>query len=130
MKEKLIKRLLELPEEIANSQKELLDLMDSEKTCRDSVIQLETVLKSEIASALDASGKKLYTNDITRDAAFNELSAENDELVNFKDEYSNLQRKTQECRITIEMLVSEQKNSRTILNFLGTGDNSYDVLHS
>jgi uncharacterized protein (DUF342 family) len=68
MKEEIIKRLTELPEEIRASQEKLLILSDEIENLTDSNKKTEYKLLGEITDEKDAEDKTRYTNDLKRKA--------------------------------------------------------------
>ena len=123
---KLTDRLLDLPREIQDIQLEILERTEAGKVNQDRITTIEAKIKAEIGSAVDANGKKLYSNAEARDAAFVEESAKNDELASLKLDYDCLQKEIQEKRIEVEMLNNEQRNARTLLTFFASNSEFAD----
>lgn len=121
MKEKinqLVDRLTALPEEISDLQVRALATNDSIQEIAEEILTLETEIKTEISTATDENGKKLYSNDDARKAAFLVDSRENSKLRSLyasKKEESN---KLEAVRIAIDRATNEQRNIRSILSII------------
>lgn len=121
-KERLIglaERLLEIPAEISEKQGMVLDYNEKSQSISSEIAQIESVIKTEINAQVDDNGKKLYTNAESREAAFIEAAASNDELAAKKSLLISTQGYLSIERIKIETLNSEQRNARAILYFFG-----------
>jgi hypothetical protein len=119
----LAERLLEIPSAISEKQGILLDYNDRVQTISNEIAQIESVIKTEINSQVDDSGKKVYTNAESREAAFIEVSRTNNELMEKRNSLSSVQNYLSIERIKIESLNSEQRNIRSILYFFGGSEN-------
>lgn len=118
MKEKLnglIDRLMILPTEIADFQVKALSLNDAIQLISDEIVQRESEIKTEINSAIDENGKKLYSNDEARKIAFITDSKEDSVLSALYAEKSEQSHKLDLIRISIEQHSNEQRNIRSIL---------------
>lgn len=121
MKEKinqLVDRLTVLPGEISDLQVRALATNDSIQEISEEILTLETEIKTEISTATDENGKKLYSNDDARKAAFLVDSRENSKLRSLyasKKEESN---KLEVVRIAIDRATNEQRNIRSILSII------------
>ena len=115
----LAERLLEIPNAISEKQGIVLDYNDQVQSISNEIAQIESVIKTEINSQVDDSGKKVYTNAESREAAFIEMSRTNSELMDKKNSLSSVQGYLAIERIKIEALNSEQRNIRSILYFFG-----------
>lgn len=110
-------RLLELPTEISDLQLQILDHTEVVSATQEKIQVIESKIKSDINNAVDANGKKVYSNEDARKAAFIEDAADNDELKELNTILADQQRFIQEKRIQVEALSNEQKNIRTLLHF-------------
>lgn len=118
MKEKLnslIDRLMILPTEISDLQVNALQLNDAVQLISDEIVQRESEIKTEINSAIDENGKKLYSNDEARKIAFLTDSKEDSDLSTLYAEKARQSHKLDLCRISIEQHSNEQRNIRSIL---------------
>lgn len=118
MKEKLetlIERLLVLPSEISDLQIKALDFNDSIQAVSDKITRRESEIKTEINSATDENGKKLYSNEETRKIAFISDSKEDHVLTRLYSEKSEISHQLDLTRITIENYSNEQRNIRSIM---------------
>jgi len=115
----LSEKLLEIPNMISQHQNQVLDLNEKIQIVQNEIAQKESVIKSEISSQVDDNGKKVYSNEVAREAAFVEVSSDNSELLDKKSILSVFQRELNLEKIKIEALVNEQRNIRSILYFFG-----------
>lgn len=118
MKEKLnglIDRLMILPAEITDFQVRALALNDAIQLISEKIVQRESEIKTEINSALDENGKKLYSNDEARKIAFLTDSKEDHVLSELYVQKSEQSHKLDLIRISIEQHSNEQRNIRSIL---------------
>lgn len=115
----LSEKLLEIPNMISQHQNHVLDLNEKIQTIQSEIAQAESVIKSEIGSQVDENGKKVYSNEVAREAAFIEASSLDSELISKKEILSTFQRELNSERIRIESLGNEQRNIRSILYFFG-----------
>ena len=118
MKEKLnglIDRLTALPTEISDLQVSALVLNDAVQLISNEIVQRESEIKTEINSAIDENGKKLYSNDEARKIAFLTDSKEDFILSSLYTEKSEQSHKLDLIRISIEQHSNEQRNIRAIL---------------
>lgn len=113
----MAERLLELPTEISDLQLQILDRTDVVSTTQEKIQVIESKIKSDINNAVDANGKKVYSNEDARKAAFIEDTADNSELKELNLVVADQQRFIQEKRIQVEALSNEQRNLRTLLHF-------------
>lgn len=121
MKEKLnglIDRLTILPAEISDLQIKALSLNDGIQLISEEIVQRESEIKTEINSALDENGKKLYSNDEARKIAFLTDSKEDSILSKLYSEKSEHSHKLDLIRISIEQHSNEQRNIRSILSVI------------
>lgn len=110
-------RLMELPQAISEIQLEILERTEASKEVQDKITMIESKIKTDINNAVDANGKKVYSNAEAREAAFIEDANENQELIDLKKDYDYTQREISEKRIEIERLSNDQRNIRSLLNF-------------
>jgi hypothetical protein len=113
----LSEKLLEIPNMISQHQNQVLALNEKIQVVQNDITQTESVIKSEISSQVDENGKKVYSNEVAREAAFVEASSTNSGLLDKKEILSTFQRELNSERIKIEALGNEQKNIRSILYF-------------
>jgi predicted aminopeptidase len=121
MKEKinqLVDRLTVLPEEISDLQVRALATNDSIQEIAEEILTLETEIKTEISTATDENGKKLYSNDDARKAAFLADSRENPKLRSLYTSKKEESNKLEVVRIAIDRATNEQRNIRSILSII------------
>jgi len=126
----LAETLLEIPERIAEKQGMVLDYNEQIQSISNEITQIESVIKTEINAQVDDNGKKLYTNAESREAAFIEAAASNDDLMNKKNSLASVQGYMAIERIKIEALSNEQRNIRSILYFFGGSDDAVERILS
>jgi hypothetical protein len=119
-------RLMELPTEISDLQLQILDRTDVVNATQNSIQVIESKIKSDINNVVDANGKKVYSNEESRKAAFIEDASGNSELKELNEIVSYQQREIQEKRITIEALSNEQRNIRSLLHFFSNSSELVD----
>ena len=121
-------RLMELPQAISKIQLEILERTEGSKELQDKITTIESKIKTDINNAVDANGKKVYSNAESREAAFIEDANENEELKSLKRELDYTQREISEKRIEIEKLSNDQRNIRSLLNFFANNSENSDQI--
>ena len=121
-------RLMELPQAISEIQLEILERTEASKQVQDKITTIESKIKADINNAVDANGKKVYSNAEAREAAFIEDANENQELIDLKKDYDYSQREISEKRIEIERLSNDQRNIRSLLNFFANNLETADQI--
>jgi hypothetical protein len=119
----LIDRMMQLPQEIADVQTELLIAGQKAQEISNKISKCETKLRVQIASKTDEAGKKLYSNEDARKAAFVEMTEDDLELNELKEKNQDIETEIQKKKIDFDCLNNEQKNIRAVLTFLsGKGE--------
>ena len=119
----LAENLLGLPSKIKQVQLEILDETVEFQVVQDKIKTVESKLKTEINNAVDANGKKVYSNEDARRAAFIEDAANNLELTDLNSVLADKQRSLQEKKIAYDELVDTQRNIRVLMNFFTNPQN-------
>lgn len=119
----LAENLLGLPSKIKQVQLEILDETAEFQVVQDKIKTVESKLKTEINNAVDANGKKVYSNEDARRAAFIEDAANNFELTDLNSVLADKQRSLQEKKIAYDELVDTQRNIRVLINFFTNPQN-------
>jgi hypothetical protein len=114
----LISKLMEMPKMIATVQISILDKTEESQKITQEIIRCETKIRVLITGLTDEAGKKLYSNEDARKAAFSEMVEDDIELNDIKKRSSKIEHDLQEERINFDLLTNEQKNIRAILMFL------------
>ena len=107
-------RLLALPDEIVSVKKELLAYQEELAGNIEAIKKWELEQMNDIANALDASGKPLYSNDVKRQA---ELQVRKDTSESFKAYKHAVDLLTYRIKVTeimLSRLYDEQGNLRAI----------------
>lgn len=123
MKNELVElsdRLLELPQEIADLQLEILQKSNQMQNVSKEIISAETKIRVNIANKVDENGKKVYSNEDARKAAFQEFTESDFELNELKEQSATLDQENQKLKIKLEFCGNEQRNIRSILQFFAT----------
>ncbi|CAB4159507.1 hypothetical protein UFOVP699_243 [uncultured Caudovirales phage] len=121
MKEKvevLVNSLLDLPKEIMDLQTSALSVNEEIQKITDDIVLRENEIKTEINSATDESGKKLYSNEESRKIAFLNDSKTDATLTKLYSSKKGADSQLQSIRIEIEMKSNVQRNLRSILGVL------------
>lgn len=113
-------RLLELPQEISDIQLEILQKSNEVQEVLKEIVSTETKIRVNIANKVDENGKKVYSNEDARKAAFQEFTENDFELNELKEKNSKIDREVQELKIKLEFYGNEQRNIRSILHFFAT----------
>jgi len=117
--QELMEALSQLPKEIHDLQMSILNLNEEETSLAADISKAEAKIKSEIAAAVDANGKKLFSNAEMRDAELVERSSSDLDLITLKSQHDSVKRKITEARLEVELLNNQQRNARTCLDFIG-----------
>ena len=118
----VIEKLKSLPTDIYNLQIEILEKTVNLNDLSRKIIKAESVIRVNISEMKDESGKKKYSNEEARRAAFSELVELDIELIEWKKEMDALENQIQLQKAEFDQLVNEQKNFRSILNFLSNSN--------
>jgi Na+-transporting NADH:ubiquinone oxidoreductase subunit NqrC len=114
---------MELPQEILDIQTDIMLKVAESQKISNEIVKCETKLKVMITGLVDDAGKKLYSNEDARRAAFSEMAEDDIELSELKEKNAQIERAIQEFRISFDCLNNEQKNIRAVLMFLsGKGE--------
>jgi prefoldin subunit 5 len=113
----LSERLLAAPAKIMELQTRMLSFSDDIREISADITVMENEIKSEILSSVDSSGKKVFTNAESRDAAFVERSNDNQALIRNKEKLTTITDTIEGIKIEIEFINSDQRNIRTVLDF-------------
>lgn len=113
----LSERLLEAPQKIKDLQTKILSFSEDIREINEDIIVMETEIKSEILASVDSSGKKVFTNAESRDAAFIERSNDNPALIRNKEKLRSIKDQVEELKIEIEFINNDQRNIRSVLDF-------------
>lgn len=122
----LSNQLLEYPQAIEELQLEILDRTQAVNKVNEQISNIESKLKAEINAAVDANGKKVYSNAEAREAELVERTKFDANLANLRQEHDALQREIQEARIKVEAMGSQQRNIRSILHFFANSSEFAD----
>lgn len=115
--EKLTEELMEFPIKIKDLQMELLNKNEESQKTSNEIAKLEAKIKAEINAAVDANGKKLYSNAEMREAELVERTSGDLEILGLKEKHEAITREIAEARLNVEMLSNQQRNTRSLLEF-------------
>lgn len=115
--EQLIGALMDLPTLIR--EKQLLILTKNEESQKISmeISKLEAKIKAEINAAVDANGKKVFSNAEMREAELVERTSSDLEISSLKENHEAISKEIATARIDVEMLSNQQRNTRSLLEF-------------
>lgn len=125
---KLSEQLMQLPDQIAGRQNELIDMNQRLQSVEDQILQKESELRQDIAGTVDTAGKKVYANQEARDAAFVAESKSDHRLTDLYKQRDDQRRELAAAKTEIERLGNHQRNLRSVL-FALAGQRE-DVLNS
>ena len=120
----MIDRLHELPIEIENASIKLIELTSDLHEKTSDLKKSEMEMKLEIADALDANGKKLYSNAESREAALVEKMRMDESVVELQKTIKTVETSIQKIKVKVELLSNEQRNIRAIMQFIASGSTS------
>ena len=115
--EQLTEALMDLPIKIYDKQKEVLDKNEEQQKVSAEIAKLEAKIKTEINAAVDANGKKLFSNSEMREAELVERTSADLEISALKEKHEAIVREVAEARLSIELLSNQQRNTRSLLEF-------------
>lgn len=115
--EQLTEALMDLPIKIYDKQKEVLDKNEEQQKVSAEIAKLEAKIKTEINAAVDANGKKLFSNAEMREAELVERTSADLEISALKEKHEAIVREVAEARLSIELLSNQQRNTRSLLEF-------------
>lgn len=118
----VIEKLKSLPTDIYNLQITILEKTVNLNDLSRKIIKAESIIRVNISEMKDESGKKKYSNEEARRAAFSEIVELDIELISWKKEMDELENQIQLQKAEFDQLVNEQKNFRSILNFLSNSN--------
>lgn len=120
----MIDRLHELPTKIENASIELIELTSDLHEKTSELKKSEMEMKLEIADALDANGKKLYSNAESREAALVEKMRMDESVVELQKTIKAIETSIQKIKVEVELFSNEQRNIRAIMQFIASGATS------
>jgi hypothetical protein len=109
--------LMELPVRIKDLQLSILDKTAEQTHLTNEIAKLEAKIKTEINAAVDAAGKKLFTNAEMRAAELVERVEADLEISSIKQQHEDLSNNISISKIDLECLNNIQRNTRLLLEF-------------
>jgi hypothetical protein len=109
--------LMELPVKIKDLQLSILDKTAEQTHLTNEIAKLEAKIKTEINAAVDAAGKKLFTNAEMRAAELVERVEADLEISSIKQQHEDLSNNISISKIDLEYLNNIQRNTRLLLEF-------------
>jgi hypothetical protein len=109
--------LMELPVKIKDLQLSILDKTAEQTHLTNEIAKLEAKIKTEINAAVDAAGKKLFTNAEMRAAELVERVEADLEISSIKQQHEDLSNNISISKIDLECLNNIQRNTRLLLEF-------------
>lgn len=114
----LIEELMDLPSAIEIIELDVLSKSKKMQEINDQIIDEEISIKSDINSAIDENGKKVYSNDQARNAAFIEESKDNKTLLELYRRRDLLDTSIRQSRIALEKMQNQQRNTRSVIDHI------------
>ncbi len=114
--------LMELPVKIKDLQLSILDKTAEQTHLTNEIAKLEAKIKTEINAAVDAAGKKLFTNAEMRAAELVERVEADLEISSIKQQHEDLSNNISISKIDLECLNNIQRNTRLLLEFFSNID--------
>lgn len=114
--------LMELPVKIKDLQLSILDKTAEQTHLTNEIAKLEAKIKTEINAAVDAAGKKLFTNAEMRAAELVERVEADLEISSIKQQHDDLSNNISISKIDLECLNNIQRNTRLLLEFFSNID--------
>lgn len=108
---------MDLPLEIKEQQTTILNKTEEQHKISAEISKLEAKIKTEINAAVDANGKKLFSNAEMREAELVERTSADLEISSLKETQEKLGREIAEARLEVELLNNKQRNTRSLLEF-------------
>lgn len=117
-KMELIEELMDLPSAIELIELDVLTKSKKMQEIADQIIDQEVSIKSDINSAIDENGKKVYSNDQARHAAFVEEVKQNPTLIELYQRRDLLDTSIKQSRIALEKMQNQQRNIRSVIDHI------------
>lgn len=114
----LIEDLMDLPAQIETIELLILEKSFENQEINNQIIDEEISIKSQINAALDENGKKIYSNDQARHAAFVEDVKENQKLAELYRFRDSIDSQIKRSRIQLDKLQNHQRNIRAVISYL------------
>jgi len=113
----LIDKLMLLPQELMTLQHGIIEQTCKLQEVSNSITKAEISLRVRVANLTDDNGKKQYSNEDARKAAFAEMAEDDLDLNMLKKESASLENSLAMKRVEFDCLNNEQKNIRAVLLF-------------
>lgn len=121
-REKLAGKLESAPLSIREAALRVLTLDESLQHARDDLRAIDTATRALVSASVDASGKKMYSNEDQRAAAVARTLADDPKYTELSAIEKSLQHTLAEARITLEYEQNAFRASRSIAALLAGGE--------
>ena len=108
--------LMSLPSQIKEIQLDILSKTEEQANLEKEISKLEAKIKSEINAAVDANGKKVFTNAEMRAAELVERVEADLEISTIKQTHEQISKNISTVKIELEYVNNKQRNARILVD--------------
>lgn len=108
--------LMSLPTRIMEIQLDILSKTEEQTNLEKEISKLEAKIKSEINAAVDANGKKVFTNAEMRSAELVERVEADLEISAIKQAHEQISKNISTTKIELEYVNNKQRNARILVD--------------
>lgn len=108
--------LMSMPSQIKEIQLNILEKTEEQANLEKEISKLEAKIKSEINAAIDANGKKVFTNAEMRSAELVERVEADLEISSIKQAHEQITKDISMTRIELDYLNNKQRNARILVD--------------
>lgn len=114
--------LMSLPGQIKEIQLDILSKTEEQTNLEKEISKLEAKIKSEINAAVDANGKKVFTNAEMRLAELVERVDADLEISEIKQAHEQISKAISITKIELEYVNNKQRNARILIDLFSNLD--------
>ena len=118
----LAEALMSMPSQIKEIQLDILSTTEEQTNLEKEISKLEAKIKSEINAAVDANGKKVFTNAEMRSAELVERVEADLEISSIKQAHEQISKNISTTRIELEYVNNKQRNARILVDLFSNLD--------
>jgi hypothetical protein len=118
----LAEALMSMPSQIKEIQLDILSKTEEQTNLEKEISKLEAKIKSEINAAVDANGKKVFTNAEMRSAELVERVEADLEISSIKQAHEQISKNISTTRIELEYVNNKQRNARILVDLFSNLD--------
>lgn len=108
--------LMSMPSQIKEIQLNILEKTEEQANLEKEISKLEAKIKSEINAAIDANGKKVFTNAEMRSAELVERVEADLEISSIKQAHEQITKDISMTRIELDYFNNKQRNARILVD--------------